>query len=379
DQVTIKRRDGRSSKQLTVQFEHTLLELLEYADPEDFVRHRLCYNRASEQVDHAGILGERDKLVGIFNRLLREFAFFLVRDLVMVIAELVSSKLIIDLPPLILEVHHITSLILLMCSESDIYTMSNLLNRVVARLTLHDSSLLRASSEGISNRELKKEASKEIEINGCVLCSRQNLIPDTRSGLTVAFLDGNLEGAALMKRSSAALCSKLFDVVARSAGLACTGLPIVVAGHLILMKANMPGYSEYPLRSSLGIGALGGCLMAIPMMIFEWILKQIFPILSDPVEVIKKKAEKPDVESGTENIEEDEESTNWCRQGTLGLVVFIMTLAGLVGLGAGIGAIGSAILRATHHECLGVSQATRAGAVGIAVLGPGAIVVTLLL
>ncbi|PVF96939.1 hypothetical protein CPB86DRAFT_786431 [Serendipita vermifera] len=176
------------------------------------------------------------------------------------------------------------------------------------------------------------------------------------------------------------LCSKLFEVVARSAGLACTGLPIIVAGHLILMKANMQGYSEYSLRSSLGIGALGGCLMAIPMMIFEWILKQIFPSLSNPVKMIKKKAEQADVESGTENVEEDElDSSSWCRQGTIGLVVFIMTLAGLVGLGACMGAIGSAILRSTHHGCLGVAQATRAGAVGVAVLGPGAIVVTLLL
>ncbi|KAG8751621.1 hypothetical protein FRC14_007724 [Serendipita sp. 396] len=58
------------------------------------------------------------------------------------------------------------------------------------------------------------------------------------------------------------------------------------------------------------------------------------------------------------------------------VVQFLIMICSMVGIAAGAGAVGSAILTSGHHpqRVLGVLQATRAGAVGAAVLGPGALV-----
>lgn len=118
--------------------------------------------------------------------------------------------------------------------------------------------------------------------------------------------------------------------------------------------------------------------MAAPMLALYWLIEQI-----QPLDFLSM--ESNDIEEAKPNEESSKRKEGLKRGGfsgiciTLAVVQFFLLLGSVVVLGAGSGAIGAAILRATNHNTLEVIRATRAGAIGAAVLGPGAIVLVLLL
>jgi hypothetical protein len=147
----------------------------------------------------------------------------------------------------------------------------------------------------------------------------------------------------------------------------------MATGHFILQHAHVPGYAEASIQSSIKLGAIGGCLMALPMMIFEWIIMRLQPLNLDDLD---PEHDAESSEGGSEKAKRSLASISIF----LLVLQFIILLFGTVALGAGSGAIGAAIFtKATHHKALGILLAARAGAVGAAVLGPGAIVLVLLL
>jgi hypothetical protein len=145
-------------------------------------------------------------------------------------------------------------------------------------------------------------------------------------------------------------------------------------GHFILQHAHVSGYAETSIQSSIKLGAIGGCLMTIPMLIFEWMIMKIQEF---PIEDLDPEHDAESSEAGSEN----KAKRNWGNISISLLVLqFVIGICGIVALGAGSGAIGAAIFtKATHHKAIGILLATRAGAVGSTILGPGAIVLVLLL
>jgi hypothetical protein len=161
-------------------------------------------------------------------------------------------------------------------------------------------------------------------------------------------------------------------------------MPLMLCGHFFLKLSHAPEYQDATFPSSLQVGALGGLLMAIPMMIIEWIIKRL---QSCSFSLPKSPSNNADNSSIAESqgtaataketpIAKGRElplSIGWL------VVQVLLSIASVVGLGAGTGYFGSSVLIATGHDVLGVLAATRAGAVGTAILGPGAIVAVFLL
>lgn len=147
----------------------------------------------------------------------------------------------------------------------------------------------------------------------------------------------------------------------------------MATGHYILRNAHLSGYKEPSIKSSMEIGAIGGCLMTLPMMfLFEWLLMQINPLK------FEEEDSETDSESGVSKKKPKRDQMLGNLAIALIIVQFVLVIFSTVALGAGAGAIGSAILKATHHDVLSVLLATRAGAVGAAVVGPGVVLVVLL-
>jgi len=158
----------------------------------------------------------------------------------------------------------------------------------------------------------------------------------------------------------------------------------MLCGHFFLKLSHAPEYQDATFPSSLQVGALGGLLMTIPMMILEWIIKNLE---SWSFSLPKSSSNNADKKSIAESqgtaataketpIAKDRElpfTIGW------GIVKVLFAIVSVVGLGAGTGYFGSAVLTATGHGVLGVLAATRAGAVGTAILGPGALVAVFLL
>jgi hypothetical protein len=149
----------------------------------------------------------------------------------------------------------------------------------------------------------------------------------------------------------------------------------MATGHFILQHTHVPGYAEVSIQSSMKLGVIGGCLMALPMMILEWMIMQLQPLNLDDLDP-EPERDAGNNEGGPGKAKRTFANFNIC----LLVLQFVLLIFGTVALGAGSGAIGAAIFtKATHHKALGILLATRAGAVGAAVLGPGAIVLVLLL
>jgi hypothetical protein len=158
----------------------------------------------------------------------------------------------------------------------------------------------------------------------------------------------------------------------------------MLCGHFFLKLSHAPEYQDATFPSSLQVGALGGLLMTLPMMIIEWIIKNLH---SCSFSLVKSSSNNADTNSIAESqgtaataketpVAKDREppfSIGW------GIAQVLLSIASVVGLGAGTGYFGSSVLTATGHDVLGVLAATRAGAVGTAILGPGALVAVFLL
>lgn len=151
----------------------------------------------------------------------------------------------------------------------------------------------------------------------------------------------------------------LFDLACHVAGNALTGLVTMVVGHAILRATSLPGYDP-SVATSVRIGAVGGCIMAIPSGVIQ-ILYALIPV------AIWKKV---DPESG--------KSIYARRSLSFLLLAGVLSLGWCVALGAAIGAIGAAIFEATHKSGLDVVHAAKAGALGGTILGPGALLVVMM-
>ncbi|CAG7849003.1 SubName: Full=Uncharacterized protein {ECO:0000313/EMBL:CCA67383.1} [Serendipita indica DSM 11827] len=159
---------------------------------------------------------------------------------------------------------------------------------------------------------------------------------------------------------AAKVCALLAKIIFTSGSSAGTYLTVLCAGHVILRTAHIPEYVEYSVRSSAAIGAVGGAFVGIPITLTMQLASWLFGLDSA-------------MKDG--KIREGLCGLNPCNI----LISFIAMLGLIVGWGAAAGAIGSALLRKYGHHVIGVLAATRAGAVGTAVLGPGVIVAVLLM
>lgn len=150
-------------------------------------------------------------------------------------------------------------------------------------------------------------------------------------------------------------------------------MPIMLCGHFFLKLSQAAEYQDASVASSLQVGALGGFLMAIPMLIVEWALKSLSSCSLPSLR--SKFVDNESIDSSQETVV----STKARPFSILPIVIQILgAIASVVALGAGSGYFGSAVLRATGHDTLAELYATRAGAVGAAILGPGALVVIIL-
>jgi hypothetical protein len=173
-----------------------------------------------------------------------------------------------------------------------------------------------------------------------------------------------------------------FVFLAKCGGFVSAGMPLMTCGHYFLKLSGAPGYDSVTFLSTVSVGALGGLLMTIPMTILLWIIMNP-PSCSLPTFNSRSKdtdnGSTTDQE-GTVVAEEDGSETDKLPFSVGAAVVQILaSIASVVGLGAGTGYFGSAVLNATGHNVLGVLEATRAGAVGAAILGPGVLILVLLL
>jgi hypothetical protein len=158
----------------------------------------------------------------------------------------------------------------------------------------------------------------------------------------------------------------------------------MLCGHFFLKLSHAPEYQDATFPSSLQVGALGGLLMTLPMIILEWIIKNLPSCSFSLPKISSKNVDKNSIAESQGTVATAKEtpvaknrevplSIGW------GIVQVLLAIVSVVGLGAGTGYFGSAVLTATGHDVLGVLAATRAGAVGTAILGPGALVAVLLL
>jgi len=154
----------------------------------------------------------------------------------------------------------------------------------------------------------------------------------------------------------------------------------MTCGHYILKLSNVPGYDSATILSSLQVGALGGLLMAIPMMILEWITMNLQSCSFHTFQFYSKDTDDGSTTDPEGTIVEKETHTGQPHGSiAIGVIQILLSVASVTGLGAGTGYFGSAVLNATGHDVLGVLEATRAGAVGAAILGPGVLILVLLL
>lgn len=158
----------------------------------------------------------------------------------------------------------------------------------------------------------------------------------------------------------------------------------MLCGHFFLKLSHAPEYQDATFPSSLQVGALGGLLMTIPMMILEWIIKNLSSCSFSLPKISSNNADGSSI-AESQGTAATAKETPKAKNAELpfsvgwGIVQVLFAIASVVGLGAGTGYFGSAVLTATGHDVLGVLAATRAGAVGTAILGPGALVAVFLL
>ena len=170
------------------------------------------------------------------------------------------------------------------------------------------------------------------------------------------------------------LCQAAFTLLAACAGFVSAGMPLMLCGHFFLKLSHAAEYQSAGFTSSIQVGALGGLLMTVPVLIVKWAITSMASCSMPSFRT--KSRDNESVESSQQTIV--------ARSGfpfSIGLIVvkFLAGLGSIVALGAGIGYSGSAVLRATGHDTLETLAATRAGTVGASILGPGAIVVVILL
>lgn len=154
-----------------------------------------------------------------------------------------------------------------------------------------------------------------------------------------------------------AICALLFGLIFHALFNAFAGFLTMTIGHYILRATVVTGY-EYPLVTAMRIGALGGCLMAIPSKIVE-------AIYDAAASAVKRRAQEVDPESGERR-----------HSNAVAGFVFIVGIVSIglgIANGAAVGASGAAILRALHHVVMDPTHAARAGALGALILGPGLI------
>lgn len=162
----------------------------------------------------------------------------------------------------------------------------------------------------------------------------------------------------------------------------------MLCGHFFLKLSHAPEYQDATFLSSLQVGALGGLLMTIPMMVLEWIIKSLQSCtFSLPKSSSSNNAEKQSIAETVATSTTITKETPTAKDKDselpfsigLGILQVLVSILSVVGLGAGTGCLGSAVLGTTGHDVLRVLEATRAGAVGAAILGPGALVAVLTL
>lgn len=170
------------------------------------------------------------------------------------------------------------------------------------------------------------------------------------------------------------ICGLAFQFLTRCLGFVCAGMPLMLCGHFFLKLSHAPEYQDASYVSSISVGALGGVLMTVPMLVVEWMIKHLSSCSLPSLRL--KTTDNESVESSQQTAVANDGLPFSIWGGIFGVLA---TIGSVVGLGAGTGYFGSAILGATGHDTLDTLAATRAGAVGAAILGPGALVLVLLL
>lgn len=132
-------------------------------------------------------------------------------------------------------------------------------------------------------------------------------------------------------------------------------MPVLMHRRQVLKAAGHPGYGDFSSRSSAQLGAVGGAVTAPAWVIFFLFLATVLrtpsPLPTEDPEA-QKAAKSP---------------VNMVKNILKGVVGFFVAPA----MGASFGAVGSAILIKHNKNVLSVLAATRSGAVGGAILGPG--------
>lgn len=142
----------------------------------------------------------------------------------------------------------------------------------------------------------------------------------------------------------------------------------MLCGHFFLKLSKAADYQDASFVSSVQVGALGGLLMAIPELIVE---RMVLKFLSYPLLSSRPKL------ADNESVESSQHTVTANMLFFSAVLAIPATIGMLVASGAGIGYFGSVVLRAMGHNTLGELYATRAGAVGAAILGPGALMILL--
>jgi len=135
-------------------------------------------------------------------------------------------------------------------------------------------------------------------------------------------------------------------LVAIAAGLSTLqGFLFLITGHAILRLTDLAEYSEYSVRSSMLVGAVGGAIMFPAILVFRGIAEDCLGV-RDQVQ----------------------------RASGCSVIRSMLNLGIATALGAAAGAVGSKVLLPRGFSVIDPVHAARAGALGGVVLGPGIVI-----
>jgi hypothetical protein len=130
--------------------------------------------------------------------------------------------------------------------------------------------------------------------------------------------------------------------------IALNAFLFLITGHAILRLTNLAVYSEFSIRSSIEVGAVGGAIIFPAFAVFNIFAENCLGI---------KTPEEGDKEELIPSVARN-----------------ILTLGMGTAFGAASGGIGSKVLLSHGLSVMDPVHAARAGALGGAVLGPGILV-----